>query len=311
MQLLVAMASELLESLLSFASDVFGAHSIVLFEEQDDSCARILLAYGQDDIDRSSLLYPGKGLAGWILRNKSRLVVNSLQRSRGYLTYYKDSAIPDVRSFMGCFVPGVGVACIDSLEENAFPPEKQKLFGGFSRTLALACAASDGQEGSGYMASLEELSALRLRYTGWTGYIAALLALLRRQGGFDFAAFATRADDRHYRIEYCTPAAPQDARKLVFSFYSDIIGWTFRNDRSLFCEGDPGSPAVFPKTPFEKHFPGYACLPVSMHSGLCGVLYLGSSGPMPISRGLRSFLALAAGELSHTLEWLSSRHARA
>ena len=304
-------ASELLDSLLPFASDVFAAHSIVLFEAQDDASAKIRLAYGNDDIDRAAVLYPGRGLAGWILRNKSRLVVNSLQGSRGYLTYYREGALPAVRSFMGCFIPDMGVACIDSLEENAFPPEKQKLFAGLSRTLALACAACESQEEAGHMSALEEIQALRTHYAGWKGYIASLLGLFRRHGGFEFAAFASRADSRQYRLEHCVPDLPQDAGKLVFSVYSDIIGWTFRNDRPVFCEGDAGSPAVFLKTPFERHFPCYACLPVSLRSsGLCGVVFLGSSEPTAISRGLRSFLMLGAGELANTLEWLSSRCGR-
>ncbi len=304
------MASELLDSLLSFASDVFAAHSIVLFEARDDSSAGIRLAYGNDDIDRDAVLSPGKGLAGWILRSKSRLVVNSLRGSRGYLTYYREGALPGVRSFMGCFIPGVGVACIDSLEENAFPPEKQKLFAGLSRTLALACAACESREESGHMAALEEIGALRRRYAGWTGYISSLLGVLRRHGGFDFAAFASRADPRQYRLEHCVPEAPKESGDRVFSVYSDIIGWTFRNDRPIFCESDAASPAVFPGTPLERQFARYACLPVSLRSGLCGVLFLGSSAPMPVSRGLRSFLSLGAGELANTLEWLSSRYGR-
>ncbi len=301
----------LLESLLSFASDVFSAHSIVLFATKEGSGnARVRLALSQGDLDVDAVLFPGKGLAGWILRNKTQLVVNAIQNGQGYLTYYRKGAQPAVRSFMGFYVAGMGVVCIDSLEENAFPPEKQRLFASFAAMLAQACAICDKEQEERFLASLEEISSLRRSYTKWTAYIAALLELLADRCGFQFAMFASLTDSTHYRIEHCIPHAGMDAEEHVFSIYSDIIGWTFRNNRSLFFEGDSGSTVMFQKTPLEAKFQSYACLPVSMRSGLCGVLFMGSPKAMTIPQGMRTFLTLSAEDLSRTLDWLSEQYSK-
>ena len=107
------------EELLALVASVFDAYSVVLFQPEDEtgkSEARLTAFFSLgDEIARGARIPPGKGLVGWILRNKAPLLVDSIDQNQAFLGYYQEQSEPDIRSFMGCPVPGGGALCIDSV----------------------------------------------------------------------------------------------------------------------------------------------------------------------------------------------------
>ena len=104
------------ESILALAASVFDAYSVVLFEApRNGQGAQIMAAYSQGDhINQNAVIQPGKGLTGWILRNRSPIVVGSIDENQAYLGYYKEDWEPEICSFLGCPLPDGGILCIAS-----------------------------------------------------------------------------------------------------------------------------------------------------------------------------------------------------
>lgn len=304
------------ESILALAASVFEAYSIVLFDApRDGQGAQIIAAYSQENhIDENTVITPGKGIVGWILRNNSPILVGSIDENHAYLGYYKEDWEPDVCSFLGCPLPGGGILCIDSRQQQAFSPEKQKLIAVFadviSQTQSMAPAVPSAETETDFLPALDRLAELRRSYPGWKSYLQQALPILLEYSGFQYAAFASRMEgDRNYIVEGENPAVLlKDEKPLELSVHNGIIGWVFRNEEAVFNNGEAGSAPLFGKIGGIPEYNSTICLPVVMNRNTCGVLCLASEEKMPISDALKKFVHLAADDLGRLLEIISLRY---
>lgn len=302
------------ESILALAASVFDAYSIVLFDApKDGQGAPLLAAYSQEDhIDQSTVITPGKGLVGWILRNNSPLVIGSIDKSRAYLGYYKEDWEPTVCSFLGCPLPNGGIFCVDSRQRQAFSPEKQALIAVFadiiSQTQAMELPREQGN--SIYLQALDDLAKLRQNYPGWKNYLRQALPLMLKASGMQYAVFASRVEgSSQYIVEGESPnLLLKEQQPLELPVHNGIIGWVFRNEQTVYDDGHLGATPLFGKREGIPEFGSVLCLPVSMNKSTCGVLCLAAEEGKSLSEEMRSFVRLAADDLGRLLEVLSLRY---
>ncbi|WP_418765065.1 GAF domain-containing protein [Mailhella sp.] len=303
------------ESILALAASVFDAYSVVLFESpRNGQGAPIMAAYSQGDhINQNAVIQPGKGLAGWILRNRSPIVVGSIDENQAYLGYYKEDWEPEICSFLGCPLPDGGILCIDSCQRHAFSPEKQKLVAVFadmlSQVQSMESRAECGDLG-GYLQALDRLVTLRQNYPGWKHYLGKIFPVLLEATGFTYAAFASRVEGSStYIMEGEFPQLLLvDQTTNEFSIHNDIIGWVFRNGEAVYSDGFSGPTPVFGKREGAPSFGCTVCVPVTVNKSTCGVLCLAMEEPRSIPDELKTFLHLAADDLARLLEVLSLRY---
>lgn len=308
------------QSLLALVASVFDAYSVVLFQPRDDTGhndARLSAFFSQgDQIARGACVPPGKGLVGWILRNKAPLLVDSIDQNQAFLGYYQEENEPDIHSFMGCPVPGGGALCVDSTRAAAFAGSRQKLLPLFAGMIpqmeSLASHSDHNREVSVYFKALERMAELRAGYAGWVEYLDKLLALLREAAGFDYVAFTSRVEGcAEYIVEAeCPPLLTRDGNHVELPVTSGIVGWVFRNEEGVHNDGTGGQGAtpIFGKNPLVPDFAAAICLPVTVNNCTCGVLCLAAVQPRPMSPELRSFLHMAADDMARQLDRIALRY---
>lgn len=307
------------QSLLTLVASVFDAYSVVLFqpeEENGQSGARLTTFFSQSDrIAEGACVPPGKGLVGWILRNKAPLLVDSIDQNQAFLGYYQEGEEPDIRSFMGCPVPGGGALCVDSQRVGTFAGSRQKLLPLFAHIIpqmeSLASNSDHNREISVYFHALERMAELRASYTGWGEYLDKLLTLLKDSTGFDYAAFTSRVEgSTEYIVEgECPPLLTREGHHAELSVSSGIVGWVFRNEEGVHHDGvsGPGATPIFGKNPLVPDFAAAICLPVTVDNSTCGVLCLAAVQPRLLSPELRSFLHMAAADMARQLDVIALR----
>jgi len=303
---------------MALVASVFDAYSAVLFLPEQGSESAVLRAWFSmgDDIAPGIRIAPGRGLVGWILRNRSPLLVNAIEENQAYLGYYQQVMEPGIRAFMGSPIPGGGALCIDSTRSQAFAESRQKLLHLFARLVPQLNKCSEynarEQEAFVYFQALERMTDIRTGYVGWDGYLKQLLPLLVKTTGFPYAAFAAKAEgSSHYTVEGEYPALLNQQGKLAeLSVESGIIGWVFRNGEAVHNEGSNPSAAtpVFGKTPLVPDFASAICVPVIVDKNICGVLCLADVEPRTFSSALRAFVRMAADDMARLLETVSLRY---
>jgi signal transduction protein with GAF and PtsI domain len=303
------------ESILTLAASVFDAYSVVLFEAPSPGHgAPIIAAYSTDDhIDQNAVIQPGKGLAGWILRNRTPLVVGSIDENPAYLGYYKDDWEPDICSFLGCPLPDGGLLCIDSRQRCAFSSEKQKLIMVFADMLAQVQnmdIKNEQDTGTEYLEVLQQISGLQRIYSGWKAYLEQVLPLVLSVSPFSYIALASRSEgSTNYMVEGEFPTVILDEKKTEeISIHNGIIGWVFRNEEAVYNNGQTGFAPIFGKREGVPEFRSTVCIPIMINKNICGVLCLASEEERNISEELKKFLQIVADNLSHLLEVLSLRY---
>lgn len=305
------------ESLLALVASVFDAYTVVLFEQESDGQQARLAAYFSmgDVVNPAARIAPGRGLAGWILRNKAPLLVNSIEENQAWLGYYHEKDAPDIHSFMGCPIPGGGALCIDSKRSQAFADSRQKLLHLFALMIPqMENLGSSGQDEEvvTFFAAMARINELRTEYPGWNAYLSRLLPLLTDVTGFHYAAFATKAEGSNsYIVESeHPPLLNQQGEQAELSVGSGIVGWVFRNEEGVHNEGTnvAASTPVFGKSPLVPEFASSICLPVVVDKCTCGVLCLASMDARSFSPALRDFVRLVADDLARLLDTLSLRY---
>lgn len=322
MQAIAMIAQTPTDSLLALVASVFDAYSVVLFqpardEEEGGQAARLTASFSLgDQLADGARIPPGKGLVGWILRNKAPLLVDSIEENQAFLGYYREDDAPDIHSFMGCPVPGGGALCIDSKRSGAFAGSRQKLLHLFALMIPqLELIVSDSghdREVAAYFAALERMAGLRSEYTGWSDYLNKLLSLLKETTGFHYAAFASRVEgSTHYFVEgECPPLLNRQGNLAELPVNSGIVGWVFRNEEPVHNEGTSGAAAtpVFGKNPLVPDFAASMCLPVVVNNSTCGVLCLAGLEPRVFSEELRAFVRMAVDDMARLLETIALRY---
>lgn len=300
--------------ILSLVCSVFDAYSAVLFLPDEDSEKHSVASSFSlgEKIASSASILPGKGLVGWILRNRQPLLVPNFDKNQRRLGYYLDDEEADIKAFMGCPVPAPtgGALCVDSKRQYSFSDKDHKILQLFAELISRRESGRGVSELSGdiprYFAELAVIQDMRFRYKRWPQFLQNYLRTMAAATGFEYCAFASVEENGEF---YCVES--ESARvlltgdgPLVLPLGSGIAGWVFRNDQPVITEGTEGASntALFGKLPDMPDFQAVACLPVIINKGTRGVLCLAHTSPRHIDESMRSFIKQAVDHLALFLE---------
>ena len=302
---------------LSIVCSVFDAYSAVLFlpeenTEGEGELHRLVAAFSLGDgIAEGSTIQQGKGLVGWILRNRQPLVVPNFDKHQSTLGYYRDGEEGGVKAFMGCPVPTGGALCVDSKRQYSFTDKDYKILQMFAELITRQQAAQVGSEPLGgdisrYFAQLCVIQNLRFHHKRWPQFIQNYLKTVAEATNFDYCAFASvvRPGETYCLECESTQLLLNEGEMLEFSMNSGLAGWVFNNDQPVFVEGSNGGQGtmLFAKLPDMPDFQAVICLPVIVNRSTRCVLCLAHSAPREMDEALRSFVQQAVDHLALFLE---------
>lgn len=300
-------------SVLALVCSVFDAYSALLFlpgaDNREDCHLAGYFSLG-DAVDKNVHIMPGKGLAGWILRNRQPLLVPNFDQRQSNLGYYAGGEEAHIKAFMGCPVPGGGILCVDSKRQYSFSDKDHKILQLFAELISRQ--QDNAQQASlrdipQYFAQLGVIQGLRFRHKRWPVFLKHFLRAVVETSGFDYCAFASiDPSGESYSVE------GESARLLLesdtplrLSLSSGLAGWVLRDERQgVFIEGTDGgtTATLFGKLPDVPDFEAIICLPVCINKSARGVLCLGHTSPRALDEALRSFVHLCVDHLALFLE---------
>jgi signal transduction protein with GAF and PtsI domain len=295
---------------LGIICSVFDAYSAVLFLPETEGECRLASCFSLGDhILPPEEADPGKGLVGWIARNRQPLLVPNFDQSKNRLGYYQQDEEKNIKAFMGCPVPGGGVLCVDSKTKYYFSDKDHKILQLFAELVGQQQRnGMDAPVGDipRYFAQLGIIQELRFRYKRWPVFLEHFLRTVREATGFDYCAFAScDADSQSYTIEGETAPLMLDGQNPAsLPVNSGIVGWVFRNEQPVFSEaaGDAPSTAPFGKVGDISNFQTIMCLPVVISQSTRGVLCLAHTTALSMPEIMRSFARQATDHLALFLE---------
>ena len=298
------------KSTLTIICSVFDAYSAVLFLPESEGEHKLASFFSLGDrILSPEEADPGKGLAGWIARNRRPLLVPNFDQSKSRLGYYQSDEEKNIKAFMGCPVPGGGVLCVDSKRQYSFSDKDHKILQLFSELIGQQQRSGmDSPVGDipRYFAQLGIIQELRFRYKRWPAFLEHFLRTVREAAGFDYCAFAScDAECQTYTIEGETAPLMLDGQNSAsLPVNSGIVGWVFRNEQPVFSEtaGDAPSAAPFGKAGDVSSFQTVMCLPVAIDRVTRGVICLAHTTVLPMPEVMRSFVRQATDHLALFLE---------
>lgn len=192
------MSSNTLEKhILSIVCSVFDAYSAVLFLPDEEGETHHLSASFSlgDKISSTAEALPGKGLVGWIIRNRQPLLVPNFDQRQSNLGYYRVDEEASIKAFMGCPVPTGGALCVDSKRQYSFSDKDHKILQLFAELVSRQQSNRGRQELAGdiprYFAELGVIQDLRFRYKRWPQFLQNYLRTMTEATGFDYCAFAS------------------------------------------------------------------------------------------------------------------------
>jgi signal transduction protein with GAF and PtsI domain len=308
------MANDCLDIITSVVCSVFDAYSAVLFlPVRNSQDCRIAASFSLgDEIDRDTVITPGKGLVGWIIRNKRPLLINDFDRKRNRLGYYKSKEEDRIKAFMGCPLRiGEGALCLDSKRQYSFSEKDQKILDLFSILISQvhsdACRVEQNVTEHAFYQGLKAMHELRRTHPRWSDYLRDFLQLASATTGFEYAFLAAR-DERgaSYFLEGFNKELPQAENfKSRFQIKSGIIGWVFNNQSPVFVDEKNPGPAgasLFGKEVKAPKFGSVACLPLKIHKRTRGVFVLADSRQLSLGGEAKAFMEMAADDLALFLE---------
>lgn len=297
---------------LSIVCSVFDAYSAVLFlpSEKGEECDLVTAFSLGDKIAGASSIMPGKGLVGWILRNRQSLLVPNFDQRQSHLGYYEGGEEATIKAFMGSPVPSGGALCVDSKRQYSFSDKDHKILQLFAELISKQ-QVSEGREALAgdiprYFAQLGIIQDLRFRYKRWPAFLQHFLHTLADATGFDYCAFASiDGSGENYTVEGESARLLLDGKEmLTLPTSSGIVGWVFRDEQPVFSEGTGGTPAalLFGKLPGMPNFQSIICLPVMLNKSTKGVLCLAHTQPREMDEALRSFVRQSVDHMALFLE---------
>ncbi len=298
---------------LAIICSVFDAYSSALFlpGEKGEECALAAAFSLGDNVARDATIQPGKGLVGWILRNRQPLLVPNFDQRQSHLGYYRNDEEANIKAFMGCPIPTGGALCVDSKRQYSFSDKDHKILQMFAELIAKQQASAGRETLAGdiprYFAQLGIIQDLRFRHKRWPVFLQNFLRTVADATEFDYCAFASTAASggEAYTIEGESARLLLDGRDgLTIPTSSGIAGWVFRNEQPVFSEGAGGAPAaaLFGKLPDMPQFQAVICLPVVINKTTRGVLCLAHTEPRDMDEALRSFVRQAVDHMALFLE---------
>lgn len=309
------MNNTLEKHVLGILCSVFDAYSAVLFlpdEDGESENYRLAASFSLGDgIADDSVIQPGKGLVGWIIRNRQPLVVPNFDQHQSTLGYYQKGEEYGVKAFMGCPVPTGGALCVDSKRQYSFTEKDYKILQMFAELVTRQQNACTGQsvypaDIPRYFAQLGVIQDLRFGHKRWPDFIQNFLRTLVEATGFDYCAFASVVQPGESYCVECESARLllEDGQPLPLSMSSGIAGWVFANGQPVFAESTAGAPStlLFGKLPDMPDFQAVICMPVVINKSTRCVLCLAHTASRPMDEALRSFMRQAVDHLALFLE---------
>ncbi len=263
-------------------------------------------------LDFSADIHEGRGLVGWILRNREPLLVANFDQRQNYLGYYTGNEEQSIKAFMGCALPGEsGALCVDSKRQYSFSEKDQKMLHLFADLIAQLQSDGSGKEEERLMlkhyAALRTIHALRRQYSRWAEFLRHFLDLMATITGFGYCILCTRdPGGESYSVEgENTPLMLKPGQTPPsFPMTHGIVGWVFRNSSQLCSDSAEGSPeaVLLGKDTNLPPFQTVFALPLVIQRKTRGVLCLAHDLPQPVSGATQDFVRMAAEHFSLFLE---------
>ena len=299
------------QSVLNIVCSVFDAYSAVLFLPSETGDVHHLVASFSlgDKIANDSSILPGRGLVGWIIRNRQPLLVPNFDQHQSILGYYLDNEESTIKAFMGCPIPTGGALCVDSKRQYSFSDKDHKVLNLFAGLFS-KIQKKDSQAISGdiprYFVDLGVIQDLRFRYKRWPQFLQNYLSTVVGATGFEYGAFASlEVPGEKYCVEHeSTHILLNDNKPLSLPMGTGLAGWVFQNDQPVIAEDIEGAPAslLFGKMHDMPDFQAVMCMPIVVNKATRGVLCLASTEKRSIDEGVRSFVRQAVDHMALFLE---------
>lgn len=309
------------ERILGILCSVFEAYTAVLFlpdnslpstkgTEESEHHLATSFSLG-NKVDKTAYLKPGQGLVGWIIRNKSPLLVPNFDQRRNFLGYYTDNEEQNIKAFMGCALPGGrGVVCVDSKRQYSFSEKDQKLLHLFCGLLAEVYDSTRQNEAQGaalrYYAALRFIYVLRREHSRWAEFLHSFLDIVSKASGFEYAALCTLdPNGEYYNVEgenYTLLC--KNGQSDSYPLSSGMVGWVFRNGTPLSSGGPDGAPEapLLGRGVSIPAFQSLLAIPLIIQRKVRGVLCLASELPVDIGSEVQEFVRMSAEHLALFLE---------
>ncbi|MDR1776246.1 MAG: GAF domain-containing protein [Desulfovibrio sp.] len=298
---------------LNLVCSVFDAYSAVLFQPMEGGDACKLAAWFSlgDKIASDASILPGKGIVGWIIRNREPILHSHFDQRQFNLGYYVDDEEASIKAFMGCPVPAGGALCVDSKRKYSFSDKDYKILQLFAELVSRQQSVGHVHESPSdiprYFAGLGIIQDLRFRYSRWPEFLQDYLRTVVQATEFDYGVFASAdATQETYHVEYETRSLLLESGQThVLPMDNGIVGWVFRNGQPVVTEGIQGSPTsmIFGKLPESApSFQSVICEPVTVNKTVRGVVCLAHGAEKRIDEAMRSFVRQAVDHLALFLE---------
>jgi signal transduction protein with GAF and PtsI domain len=304
--------NDCLAKILGIVCNVFDAYSTVLFlpEAHDEFYLAAHFTLG-DHILPDTRIQAGKGLVGWIIRNRQPLLVNNFDRQSDCLGYYSGDGESAIKAFMGCPMSGGrGALCLDSKKTYSFSERDQKILHQFTQLIDAVqtsiCSGDQEAQERRFYVILKTMHTLKEQNPRWSDFLQAVLALMSENTGFQYCFLAVRDEwGREYSIEGANRRVleGEEGDGRPFAIGSGLVGWVFKNNRAVFTgEKDSGDIPLFGRDPAGSGFRSAACLPLIVNRKTRGVLVLTDREKLVVTDHLKAFLFLASDYLASFLE---------
>lgn len=313
-----SVSTRFLDDFLALVASTFNAYSVVYFKTDSESNheqnhAKLYSFFSMgDSIDQESVILQGKGLVGWVIKNKEPLLYNVAEENQPNLGYYLDDTEDVIRSFLGVPVSGGGALCLDSKKGYFFHENQQHLLHLFAKLIlqvqSIMNYAGRADNIDNYFSILEQLSDHKKNYTGWSTYLNKFLHTLSETTGFEYLAFASLSHkENHYIVEGQYPALLTEKE---FAFSGGIVGWVFRNEEVVQSDGQGNSLStpIFGKVDDFPEFCASVCMPIRVEKNTVAVLILASVTPKNLTQEFKLFTRLVSEDLAQFLEVVSLRY---
>ncbi|WP_028575201.1 GAF domain-containing protein [Desulfonatronovibrio hydrogenovorans] len=309
-----------LDRILGLVCSVFDGYSAVLFLRDGREEYHLASSFSLgDSIDPHTLIRPGAGLVGWIIKNKKPLLINRFDRNVGCLGYYPAEGESKIKAFMGTHLPGEGgVLCIDSKKTYSFSDKDQKILYQFAQLIedvrSGLCQADQTAQSIDYYRYLTVVHGLRVKYPKWRIFLEKLLEVLTGSTGFRYCFMAARDEvGQGYFVEGLSRELVSGVDLSVHKFNMDagLLGWVFKHGSPIFSgqEEGPAGLSLFGKEFSSQNFRSVICLPLVVHKKTRGVLVLADPDSIYINSEMRAFVQMVGDYLALFLEnlYLKSR----
>ncbi len=305
------------QTLLAIIGNVFDAHAALLFmpEAENREQGRLLASWCPNLVLSDNSLHDSKdGYVGWVMRNASPLLVDGAELLLSNINYYSDEK-PQIKSFLASPIAGGGLVVIDSLEENAFDEDTQKMLALFARLFpqiqSVNAMTSLSLEISTYYYALEALSLLNEHYSSWRKYLKDSLKIISEASGFEYVAFASRPEESEVYLVECenVPLVLEDEKAVEFSVQAGMVGWVLRNDESIFNDGfSQAATPLYGKVKNLPEFISNVTIAIKIDKITFATLSFASRTPTAITPELKSFVKMVSANIAHVLEKVYLKH---